>query len=349
MTTTRTTTPEATAVRWLSVEDRVDQGVATSKSELEPLFTLISGEGDGFLLGMAAGDAAGGAWELGYSAVTEQATVIAYELIQHRRIDPGSLQAALMELDGSRDEEPVYRSETDSFRTWLVGMKAGSPQISDRPNLDGVARAPVVGVAFRKNPDLLISETVALGRMFDRDASSLVATLIASTASAASCYAQTGRDLIAGVAEAVLPVVEHLGPHVTGEERLDGLSRRFSQMIANVGVTVGEEALAVVGGQASDPVQAVQAALLLAAPASERFHLAVEQSARIGGSSLGAFAGAVIGARIGIKGWPWAFANDTWFAEIGRRLVRGPDQTEDLPIPYAVEHHLMYGPRPGFA
>ena len=349
MTTRRATFHKATAVRWVSVDERVESGAPAPKSELDPLFTLVAGEGDGFLLGLAAGDAAGGAWELGYSAVTEQATVIAYELIQHRRIDDHRLREALIELDGSNDEEPVDRSETADFRSWLTGARSGSPVLSSRPSLDGVARAPVVGVAFRKEPDVLVSETIALGRMFDRDASSLVANLIASTATAASCFAQSGRDLIAGVAEAVLPVIGHLGAQVTGGERLGGLSQQFDEILRNVGVTSGAEALDLVGGNSSDPIQAVQAALLLSAPANERFHGAVEQSARIGGSALGAFAGAVIGSRIGIKGWPWAFANDTWFAEIGRRLVRGPNQIEDLPIPYAVEHHLMYGPRPGFS
>jgi hypothetical protein len=66
------------------------------------------------------------------------------------------------------------------------------------------------------------------------------------------------------------------------------------------------------------------------------------------GAPVGAVVGAVVGARVGIRAWPWAIANDTWFAEIGRRLVRGPDEVRDLPIPYAVEHHLMSGGRPGF-
>ena len=36
------------------------------RSESEALYSLVSGEGDGFMLGLAAGDTAGGAWELGY-------------------------------------------------------------------------------------------------------------------------------------------------------------------------------------------------------------------------------------------------------------------------------------------
>ena len=35
------------------------------------------------------------------------------------------------------------------------------------------------------------------------------------------------------------------------------------------------------------------------------------------------------------------------YAEIGRRLVRGPSEVADLPIPYAVEQHLISGERQG--
>jgi ADP-ribosylglycohydrolase len=201
-------------------------------------------------------------------------------------------------------------------------------------------------VAFRRDPDALIRETIALGRIFDRDPSSLAASLMAATAVAASCFAQSGRDLMAGVRQAVTPTLGRLGQERS--DRLGHLPGDLEALTGRVGVTDGAEALEMVGGDITDPLQAVEAALLLAAPMNERFHHAVEQAARIGGSTLGAFAGAVIGARVGIKGWPWAFANDTWFAEIGRRLVRGPDDLEGLPIPYAVEQHLMFGPRPGF-
>ncbi|HEX9763568.1 MAG TPA: ADP-ribosylglycohydrolase family protein, partial [Acidimicrobiia bacterium] len=162
-----------------------------------------------------------------------------------------------------------------------------------------------------------------------------------------SCFGQSGRDLVAGVREAVMPTLAQLGFDGLGSIR-DRLAKDLEGLIGKVGVIDGVEALETVGGDISDPLQAVEAALLLLAPMSDRFHLAVEQSARIGGSTLGALAGAVVGARVGIKAWPWAFANDTWFAEIGRRLVRGPDDLDGLPIPYAVEQHLMFGPRPGF-
>jgi hypothetical protein len=184
--------------------------------------------------------------------------------------------------------------------------------------------------------------------MFDRSSASLAAALISATATAASCFGQAGRDLLAGVFEAVTPTLDRLGAEYSGADRLRRLPDELQGLIPHLGVTDGEEALALVGGDVNDPLQAVQAALLLVAPVNDRFHLPVEQAARIGGSTLGSFAGAVMGVRVGIKAWPWAFANDTRFAEIGRRLVRGPDDIEGLPIPYAVEQHLMFGPRPGF-
>lgn len=300
------------------------------------------------MLGVAAGDTAGGAWELGYSAITEQAVVIAYELIENRGIDSGRLRAGLGELDGSQDEEPVYRAETTSFRAWLDRASTGDPAPSSQRGIDGLSRAAVVGVAFRRDPAAVIRETVSLSRVFDSDAASLAASLIAGTSTAASCFGQTGRDLIAGAKEAVVPVLGQLVENTTDPDRLSNLGAEMDRLIPRVGVIDGSEALEIAGGDITDPLHAVNAALLLAAPMNDRFHVAVEQAARIGGSALAAFAGALIGARVGIRAWPWPFANDTWFAEIGRRLVRGPYDLDGLPIPYAVEQHLMFGSRPGF-
>jgi hypothetical protein len=83
----------------------------------EPLFSLVAGEGDGAVLGLAAGDAAGGAWELGYSAITQQVIALSYDLIANGQVDRSRLIDAVLELDGSRDEEPVYRAESREFRS----------------------------------------------------------------------------------------------------------------------------------------------------------------------------------------------------------------------------------------
>ena len=323
-------------------------GISVDEAEGEPLFSLVAGEGDGFMLGVAAGDAAGGAWELGYSAVTEQITVISYQLIDHRHLDPTIVVRRLRELDGSEDEGNVYRSETPHFRSWLDRAAAGSAVPEDEPSTDGIARTLPLGVAFRKDPSRVVEQASNLGRLFHRDAGSVAAGVISASAVAASCFGQTGRDLIAGVAEAVVPAIPDLVVDMTGSERLDVLEREFSDLEDSVGLGSGREAMALMGDHPDDPIHQAMVGLLLAAPMNEVYHSPVEQAARIGGSTLGATVGGIVGARIGIRAWPWAFANDTWFAEIGRRLVRGPDETRDLPIPYAVEQHLMSGARPGF-
>jgi ADP-ribosylglycohydrolase len=318
-----------------------------SSSQSEALYSLVSGDGDGFMLGVAAGDAAGGAWELGYSAVTEQATVISYLLIEHHHLDPRELVRALREMDGSEDGEAVYRSETPHFRAWLDRAAAGSPVPEEEPSLDGVIRAVPIGVAFRRDPSAVTRETLAMGRIFDRHSKSLAAGVMSAAAVAASCFGQSGADLIAGVADTVLPLVDTISAGALDPESLESLEEVLGSMVGAVGLRDGSQALGLVGGDLTDPLHLMMAGILLAAPISERHHTPIEQAARIGGSTLGAAVGAIVGARVGIRAWPWAFANDTWFAEIGRRVSRGPDEVRDLPIPYAVEQHLINGSLPG--
>lgn len=313
----------------------------------DPLFSVVAGEGDGFLLGMAAGDTAGGAWDLGYSATTEQATVIAYELIPDDELDLDRVVEAMLEMEGVGGEEPVFRAETPEFRAWLDRARAGRPSPGREPSLDAAARAAVLGVAFRRDPAALVSETIGLGRLFHEDARTVAAGVVSAAAVAASCFAQSGLDLVAGVAETVESAVGDLDDLIDSSS-LASLTSRIMALLPNVGVTSANEAITVVGGDVSDPLQVVLAGVLLAAPVAPRHHVAIAEAATLGGSRLGAIVGAIVGARVGIRAWPWAFANDTWFAEIGRRLVRGPRETQDLPIPYAVEQHLMSGGRPGF-
>lgn len=322
----------------------VDQPAETSS---DALYTVVAGEGDGLLLGLAAGDTAGGAWELGYSAVTEQATVLAYELIVSRSLDADAFASSLLVMDGADDDEPVFRSESPEFRMWLDRARAGSTLPGEEPSLDAAARASVLGVAHRRQPDRLVEDAVALGRLFHRDAVTVASGVMAAAAVAASCFAQSGLDLLAGVGESLRSSLDRL-QGFDGSDRLGSVPSQIEGLLGVVGVSSGDEALDLVGGDRTDPLQLTLAGILLAAPVAHRHHVPIEQAARIGGSRLGALVGAIVGARVGIRAWPWAFANDTWFAEIGRRLVRGPDEVTDLPIPYAVEQHLMSGGRPGF-
>ena len=316
--------------------------------ESESRYSLVAGEGDGVMLGMAAGDTAGGAWELGYSAYTEQATVIAYHLIQHGRLNPNVLVDAIRELDGAQDEDPVYRAASPEFRVWLDRAAAGRPVPDTDASIDSGPRSVPLGVVNRKEPEKLRAEVFELGMLFHADAVTILGGGVVASAVAASCFGQSGRDLVVGVREAVEPLLDVLvsDQDVVNSEAAEAAVAELEEMTELLGIENGEETFAAVGGDARRrPWDLIKAGLLLAAPVAKRDHLPVEQAARIGGSALGAIVGAMIGARAGIKAWPWAFANDTWFAEIGRRMVRGPAEVRDLPIPYAVENHLMAGGR----
>lgn len=292
------------------------------------------------MLGLVAGDTAGGAWELGYSAVAEQATVIGYHLIEHRSLEPDLLVKSIRELDGSDNEEPVYRSESPHFRTWLDHAAAGRVVPQTEPSLDGASRAVPLGVALRREPELLREEALALGLLFHTEPHSVLASLVSAGAVAASCFGQSGRDLIAGVVEMLRAVgVGRIPEAAVGD---------LEPLQTSIGVTDGPTALEMVSsGPEVTPWDQVKAGLLIAAANVDRPHVPIEQAAKIGGSQLAAMVGGIVGARVGIRAWPWAFANDTWFAEIGRRLTRGPREVGDLPIPYAVEHHLISGERQG--
>lgn len=319
-------------------------------SDDQALFSLVAGEGDGSILGLAAGDSAGGAWELGYSAFTEQAVVVAYDLIEFGKFDAHRVSLAIRELDGSGEEAPVYRSESAQFREWLDLARDGSRTPTNTPTLDHASRSVALGVLNRKRPNRLIRDVVSLGLVYHNDAESVLCGGVFAAAAAASCFGQTGKDFLAGVAEATGLLLETLeAADAANTSRFAGAPEEIKQMIELVGITEGASALEATGAASSPgPWDLTKAALLLSAPPAERDHTPIEQAARIGGSALGSAVGGMMGARAGIRAWPWAFANDTWFAEIGRRLVRGPRQVEDLPIPYAVEHHLMSGERQGF-
>ena len=314
-----------------------------STDDSGPLFSLVSGEGDGFMLGLAAGDTAGAAWKLGYSAVTEQATIISYHLIEHGSIEPERLVADLRELDGAQGAEPVFRAVTPEFRAWLDKAASGRWAPVVEPTAENLVRASPVGAAFRRDADAVVEGAIAVSKMFTVDTASVFAGVIGASAVAAAAFGQSGKDLVAGVSEAVVGAADQIGAGTAGSERIDSLEQELHDSIERVGVRTADGAREALGGVGGDPLKQAMAGLLLAAPMAEPPHRAVEEAAKIGGSVLGGFVGAVVGARVGIRAWPWPFANDTWFAEIGRRVVRGPGEVRDLPIPYAVEHHLISG------
>jgi len=292
------------------------------------------------MLGLAAGDAAGGAFADAYSAPTQQAVVVAYHLFRHGRLERESLASELIELDGGERDPSVYRETSPELRKWLDSVEAGEPEYGSELSLDPAMRAVPLGVWFRQRPDELIDAVLGSGRVTHLDAPSAVLATAVAGAVAGGCFAQNGRDLLMAVIEIAGRAIRAIESddlryaHIDRAGEIAGHLRRSLDLMDAPSDELIE--------QATDPLGMVVAGLALAAPVSSDPLEAIRSAAAVGGSSLGAVVGAVVGARVGVRAWPWKFPNDTWFVAMGERLVEGRTDLVDLPVPYAVEQRVSY-------
>ena len=111
-------------------------------------------------------------------------------------------------------------------------------------SLDSASRAVPIGVARRRDPARLREDAIVLGGLFHDDQMSILAGVVAASAVAASCFGQSGRDLIGGVLEACEPAAAALGPVPANDSPLAGIAR----LTDHVGVADGEEALLIAAG-----------------------------------------------------------------------------------------------------
>ena len=103
----------------------------------------------------------------------------------------------------------MYRAESPQFRAWLDRAAAGRPVPDEDPSLDAAPRAVPLGVTLRREPDRLREEALALGGSFTTTRHSILSGVIAAGAVAASCFGQSGRDLITGIVEITEPAARH--------------------------------------------------------------------------------------------------------------------------------------------
>src|SRR5690606_3598119 len=174
--------------------------------------------------------------------------------------------------------------------------------------------------------------------------SAVVATAVAG-AVAGSCFVQNGRDLLLGVWEIAVRArkeIEADGLLYAQLDRLDDVVSRIRQTSGLLGASLPELSEAL----GDDPVGQVATVLVSVAPTSTDPDRAVEGAAQLRGTPLGALAGAILAAGLGMRRGPWRFPNDCWFAGIGERLVEGRAALVDLPIPYAVEQRITHSPGP---
>ena len=324
-----------------------DQAIAeapTAPDPNAPLQSLLKDGGAGALLAAAAGDVAGRRVEGTYSANTQFGTVFAYHLMRNGDVDRDIFRAEVMLLDGMGETHQVYRGVDQDLRGWFDSVKAGSPGASTLPPTGPASRLLAAGLRFRNDPDALVSAVLKAARMTNLNAASVVAAAAAAGSVAASSFHQVGKDLFLGVAE----TAEHALSELEGEEfrfsdveSAGGLPNRIRRLCDLVDAPLREVVGALSGDNGPVGINGVLLAIGIAGNKNHEAVRLIDAAAQAGGSDVGSITGAIVGARQATSMWPWRVPNDTWFAEIGRRLVAGETETRDLPIPYAVEERPL--------
>jgi ADP-ribosylglycohydrolase len=314
----------------------------------DPLFSLSVDDGAGALLAAAAGDVAGGADSSSYSAITQAATVLAYHLLTHGSVDRDVLARGLVELAGGEDGRFTYRAPSAAFDDWLRSSLRGSPTVSSMGSSEPAARSIPIGVFHRRDPDLLVASVVNSSRVTHLDASTAVAAAAVSGAVAGSCFVQAGADLVFGAAETAeqaLKLIE-AEPYRFGDTNIaPGVPARLRSLATVVAEEPEVIVASVTAGRQAEGIDGAILGIVLGANKLADPIKLIEAAANAGGSEAGSVTGGIVGARSGLIRWPWRVHNDTWFAELGRRLVTRHAEVRDLPIPYAVEERMLMAAR----
>ena len=286
------------------------------------------------MLGLAIGDTA--AYGAGYSTRTQCATIVAYHLMEHGDIVPDALWPSLLDLwdaDGG-----VYADPSERFRSFMWAGSQGMPASSAVTWSEPATWGLPLGVWFRDDPDALIDAVVHLMRFSQTDAASITTAVATTAAVAAGTIAMSGWDLVLACAETAERSLERLGHGVTnfGSAPAVGKAlRRMSRLVGRPPVAMAQ-VLDDVDSSLHGPLIAIGAG----ASISNTPPLVIEAVARSYGADGSAITGAILGARLGLRRWPWRVPNETWFAEIGRRVVRRQREHLDLPVPKAVEERV---------
>jgi hypothetical protein len=301
------------------------------------LQSLLVDDGAGVPLAAAAGDVASGG--VGYSARTQAATVVAYHVIGHDGVDPEVLVRDLLEL--GRRGSSVYTRPGEAFTSWLASAEEGAPIAGGFPSSEPATRMPPLGVWFRHDPEHLVGAAIAVAGIESLDASSIVLAASCAGAVAAASFVMSGWDLVlssAETAERAVAVMEPERYRFAGFDRAIELPQAIGSLRPMVGKTFPEIMAAM--SDIAEGLRPAVAAIVVAADPRRDPVLAIEDAAVNGGPDAGVLCGAILGARVGLRRWPWRVPNETWFAEIGRRLVKHERELRDLPVPYAVEDRM---------
>lgn len=313
----------------------LDTGDPRPQRPTTALQSLLRDNGAGAPLAAAAADVA--AHRTGYSARTQAGTVVAYHVIAHDGIDPAVLRHDLLEL--GRSGSSVYADPSPSFSAWLASVEAGIDAVGAAPSSEPATRMPPIAIWYREDPDALVAAAIEVARLENIDAASVAVAVAVAGAVAAATLVMSGRDLVLAAAETASRGLVSMGSH-----RFEALAAASTlpRMIDSLRPMVGAPYLGVADAMSEVPagLRPALAGIVVAADTERDPVMAIEDAAVGGGPDAGVVAGAILGARVGLRRWPWRVPNDTWFAEIGRRLVVHERELRDLPIPYAVEQRI---------
>lgn len=315
-----------------------------SKDPNAPLQSLQKDGGAGALLAAAAGDVAGSNVKGTYGANTQIGTVLAYHLMRNGEVDRDVFRAEVLLLDGVGETHQVYRGEQPDLRAWLDSARNGNPISSTADTSGPAVRTLPAGLKFRHDPDALVTASLRAARMANLNAASVLAAAVAAGAVAASSFHQIGKDLFFGAAETADRALSQLAAEefrFSDMDRAMELPGRLRDLCSLVDSDLKDVVRVLSGDNGPHGVDGVLLAIAIAGNKQFDAVRLIDTAAQAGGSDVGSITGAIVGARQATSMWPWRVPNDTWFAEIGRRLVAGETETRDLPIPYAVEERPL--------
>ena len=245
----------------------------------------------------------------------------------------------MWELGGGREGRVrVYRGASPELTGWLDAFAEGHPRPSTSPGSEAAARVAPVGLWYRRDPAGLVSSVVSAVSVTHIGTTAVAAAGAVAGAVAAASHGQAGLDLVSGAAETADAVIGEVDRRADLPTNDDG-GRGFGDRLRASARLVSRSPAEVVSGLAPEGPEGAERAVLaivLGAAVGDPVR-AIEAGAMAGGSETGGMVGSIAGARSGLVRWPWRVPNDTWFAEIGRRLVAHHDEIRDLPVPYAVE------------
>ncbi len=299
------------------------------------LQSLIVDEGVGTMLGMAIGDVA--AHRDSYSSRTQIGTIIAYHLLESGDIDRSALVEAIVEL--GRPEDSVLTDPSPELSAWIRSAVDGLALATAIPSSEVATRAVPIGVWFRDDVDRLVSAVIESVLIENLDAVSVVTAVAVGGAVAGSTLAMSGWDLVLAAAETVDRGLGAMSDRtVSNFDRAAGVSRGLRGVRSMIDQPIEEIVHAL--GDLPDAIRPPLAAIVASADPAGTPPLIIEAAAKIGVDAA-VVSGSILGARLGLRRWPWRVPNETWFAEIGRRLVRHEREVRDLPIPRSVEARMQ--------